>query len=167
MKYISYLFFFSLLFASCVTGNDNNAVLADLEEQFAQTPRVTNLTVNGAAPTRNTESQWIPFTVKAGDQVVIAATFETGNGAASSTFDFSRTFHATTYDADSAKPVEPMTTREMTFGSGANEFSFTYTVPANDDDGDAFHSGDHINLTIWSSNDLGGQGFTDINLEFE
>ena len=167
MKYLQYIFLLSILLASCVSGNDDNAVLADLETQFAQTPRVTELQVNGVAPSRNQQSIWIPFTVNPGDQVTITAVFETGEGVSSSIFDFSRTFYSLSYDEDTAQPVEPMTEREMSFGTGANPFSLTYTVPTVDDDGDAFHSGDHINLTFWSNNEIGGQGFTDINLEFE
>ncbi len=151
--------------SSCVTGNDDNAVLAELEESFARTPRVLNLTVDGVAPTRNTHSIWIDFEVTAGQTIRIVGEYEPGNGALSADFDFSRSYHHTAYDEDDAKAVEPNTERIMTVNS-TTAFDFSYTVPTVDDDGDAFQVGDHINLTWWSSNDLGGQGFTDINLIF-
>jgi len=46
-------------------------------------------------------------------------------------------------------------------------FDFSYTVPTTDDEGEAFQSGDHINLTWLSSNNLDGQGFNDINLIYQ
>lgn len=153
--------------SSCVTGNDDNAVLRELEEQFAQTPRVENLMVDGVAPTRDQTSHWIDFEVDPGQQVNITALFETGVGASSATFNFTRSYYHTAYDEDDAKPVEPMTESDIFVGQGSMEFNFTYTVPALDDDGDEFLPGDHINLTWWSSNDIGGQGFNDINLVYK
>ena len=152
---------------SCVTGNDDNAVLSELEEQYAKTPRVEEVMVDGVAQTRDEQSHWVDFPVSPGEQIEITAIFYSGNDAGSSTFDFSRSYHHTAYDEDDAMPVEPLTEREMMFGEGSHEFTITYTVPTTDDDGDDFLSGDHINLTWWSSNDIGGQGFNDINLVYE
>jgi len=152
---------------SCVTGNDDNAVLREHNEQIARTPRVLELAVDGVAPSRNTQSQWLDFEVSAGDQLVITAIYNPGEGATSAEFDFSRSYHHTSYDADDAMPVEPFTDRVSTVGDSPSDFSFTYTVPSVDDEGEEFLSGDHINLTWWSSNNLGGQGFNDINLIYE
>ncbi len=160
-------FLFALSLTSCVTGNDDNAVLREHEEQLAKTPRVLDLTIDGVAPTRDQQSNWMDIVVNPGDQLVIRATYNPGNGATSAEFDFSRGYYHTSYDADDAKPVEPFTDRITTIGNASMEFSFTYTVPTLDDDGDPFVHGDHINLTWWSSNDLGGQGFNDVNLVYE
>ena len=170
MKNIYYFLFmlFSVsLLSSCVTGNDDNAVLRELEEQFAKTPRVENLSVDGVAPSRDETSHWIDFEVEPGQQINITATLETGVGANSSTFDFTRSYHHTSFDVDDAKPVEPMTEPNISVGVGSADFNFTYTVPTLDDEGESFLSGDHINLTWQSSNDLGGQGFNDINLVYK
>lgn len=162
-----FLLFIAFGLASCVTGNDDNAVLRDLNEQIARTPRVLELKVDGVAPSRDQTSHWIDFEVSAGQQIAISATLNSGNGASSATFDFTRTYHATSYDAEEAQAVEPMTDQFLNVGSGTMDFNFSYTVPTLDDDGDPFESGDHINLTWWSFNDLGGQGFNDINLIFK
>ncbi len=89
-KFLIISLFSTVTLLSCVTGNDDSAVLREHEEQIAKTPRVTNLTVDGVAPSRDEQSNWIPFIVNPGQTVIITATFESGNGAASSTFDFSR-----------------------------------------------------------------------------
>lgn len=161
------ILFCGIFLTSCVTGNDDNAVLSDLEAQYAKTPRVEELLVDGEAQSRDQQSHWLDFPVSAGDQIEITAIIYAGEGAESVDIDFSRSYHHTTYDADDAMPVEPMTDRIINFGSGSHEFSFTYTVPDVDDEGEAFTPGSHINLTWWSSNNLGGQGFNDINLVYE
>lgn len=169
MKYIKYISFAVLIvfgLSACVTGNDNNAVLNELEEQFEKTPRVLNLTVDGVAPSRDQQSNWIDFEVTPGQVIRIVGEYEPGKGAVSADFDFSRSYHHTSYDPDDAKAVEPNAERVQSIGRDLTPFDFSYTVPTVDDDGDPFLPGDHINLTWWSSNDLGGQGFTDVNLIF-
>jgi hypothetical protein len=162
-----FLLFVTACLTSCVTGNDDNAVLRDHNEQLARTPRVLDLTVDGVPPSRDQQSLWKDFEVSPGQAIMISATLNAGNGASSATFDFSRSYYSTAYDEDEAKAVEPMTDQVINMGSGTMDFNFTYTVPTLDDDGDPFLSGDHINLTWWSSNDLGGQGFNDFNLIFK
>ena len=152
--------------SSCVTGNDDNSVLSELEEAFARTPRVLNLAVDGVAPSRNQQSLWIDFEVSPGQTIQITGEYNPGNGALSADFDFSRSYHHTAYDPDDAQAVEPNDERVMTISS-VTPISFSYVVPTVDDEGEPFLSGDHINLTWLSSNDLGGQGFTDINLIFK
>jgi hypothetical protein len=170
MKYIKYLSFACMILfglSACVTGNDDNAVLNDLEEQYAKTPRVEELAVDGVAPSRDQQSHWIDFAVTAGQTIRITGEYHAGVGANFADFDFSRTYHQTSYDPDAAQAVEPNDDRVQTISQSVVSFDFSYTVPAVDDDGDPFLPGDHINLTWWSSNDLGGQGFTDVNLIFE
>jgi len=168
MKNLIYILGLFMLFStvSCVTGNDDNDSLRELEEQFARTPRVENLAIDGQEPTRDMQSNWEDFVVTPGQQIIITATYDPGNGASSAEFDFSRSYDHTSYDPDDAMPVEPFTDRIQQVTSPM-EFSFTYTVPTVDDEGEPFSSGDHINLTWWSSNNLGGQGFNDINLIYE
>ena len=167
IKYLSLALIILGGLSACVTGNDDNAVLSELEEQFAKTPKVMNLTVDGVAPSRNQQSLWIDFEVTPGQTIRIVGEYEPGKGAASADFDFSRSYYHTSYDPDDAKPVEPNPERVQTITGNLTPFDFSYTVPTLDDDGDPFVSGDHINLTWWSSNNLGGQGFTDINLIFK
>ena len=169
-KNIAYWTFFcclSLLLNCCVTGNDDNQVLKELEAAFAQTPKIQNLTVDGNPPTRDQQSHWLDFEVSPGQTIVITGTYDPGDGASKADFDFSRSYHHIAYDPDDAKAVEPNNDRIIPITGGAQDFEFSYTVPDLDDEGVAFDSGDHINLTWWSSNDLGGQGFTDINLIYK
>ena len=169
MKNIFYTFCFLLALGltSCVTGNDDNAVLSELEEQYAKTPRVENLMVDGVEPSRDQVSHWIDFEVEPGQQINITAMLDAGVGAASANFNFYRTYYSTSYDIDDGKAVEPMTDDLIAVSAGVTEFNFTYTVPTLDDEGYQFIPGDHINLTWNSSNDLGGQGFNDINLIYK
>ena len=164
---ISFAFLLTLSLTACVTGNDNNLVLQQHEEAIAKTPRVLELTVDGVAPSRDQQSHWLDFEVSAGQTIMLEGVYDPGNGASSADFDFTRSYHHTSYDADDAKAVEPNTERVQTIGSDVVAFSFAYTIPELDDEGEAFLPGDHINLTWWSSNDLGGQGFMDVNLIFK
>lgn len=169
-KFIQYSTFFLILvvgLSSCVTGNDDNLVLQEHEEAFAKTPRVINLTVDGVAPARDQQSHWKDFEVSPGQVIRIIGEYDPGQSANGADFDFSRSYHHTSYDAEVAKAVEPNSERVQSIGADIMPFDFSYTVPTNDDEGVAFEAGDHINLTWWSSNDLGGQGFMDVNLIFK
>ncbi len=164
---IALLVIIVLTLNACVTGNDENAVLKELEDSFAKTPRVEKLTVDGVAPSRDQHSHWIDFEVTPGQTIQIAGEFHPGVGANRADFDFSRSYHHTAYDAEDAKAVEPNTERIIPVNNDIAAFNFSYVVPTLDDEGVEFTAGDHINLTWWSSNDLGGQGFVDVNLIFK
>lgn len=165
----------SLVWTGCITGNDDNAVLAELNDQFAKTPRVLNLLVDGKPQTRDTQSNWNTFIVNPGDQVVITATMSSGNGASGSTFQFVRSFST---HSNWEQPADNTSSDgKLAFGTGNHEFSFTYTVPTQDDgdpsdpdnivDPADLVSHDIISLTFYSENDLGGQGFEEVLLEIE
>ena len=164
---ISVLLFGVLLsITSCVTGNDDNATLRELNEAFAKTPRVTNLLVNGVAKTRDTQSHWNTFPVKAGDVVTISATLESGVGATASTYTIYRQYYGVVYSQEAPRPVEPLTEMEFDYGAGTNNFSLSYTVPSQDDDGYTFEEHNIITITFESLNDIGGAGFEDFVLEY-
>lgn len=163
-KFLSLLALMAFMFTACVTGNDDNSILSEHEEALARTPRVLELTVDGVAPSRDQQSHWVDFEVTPGQTIQIRGTYDPGVGAASAEFDFSRSYHHTSYDPEVAKAVEPNTDRIQKIGNTPVSFDFSYVVPTLDDEGEAFIPGDHINLTWWSSNDSAGQGFTDINL---
>lgn len=103
--FIGLLIIFTL--SACVTGNDDNAVLNELEEQFAKTPRVENLAIDDVAPSRDQQSHWVDFEVMPGQVIRIIGKYHPGVGANSAEFDFSRSYHHTSYDEDDARPVEP------------------------------------------------------------
>ncbi|HNP20006.1 MAG TPA: hypothetical protein PKL31_16325 [Fulvivirga sp.] len=167
IKNILILVMCGMMTVSCVTGNDDNAVLREHEEALARTPRVLNLLVNGQPKTRDTQSIWNHFMVKAGDVVSITATFNSGNGAASSTFTIFRQYYGIAHAQEDPMPVEPLTEMEFDYGAGSSEFSLSYTVPSQDDDGFDFESGNIITITFTSLNDTGGAGFQDFILEYE
>jgi len=159
--------FFGIILSSCVTGNDNNTVLKEHEEALAKTPRVLNLLVNGEAKTRDQLSVWNHFFVNVGDVVTVSASFNSGNGASSSTFTIFRQYYGQVFAQEGALPVEPLTEMEFEYGAGSTDFSLSYTVPAQDDDGFDFGSGNIITVTFTSLNDTGGAGFQDFILEYE
>ena len=165
MKTIYKNIFFALLLgvvlSSCVTGNDDNAVLREHEEAIAKTPRVLDLLVNGAnQKTRDNQSVWDHFFVNPGDVVTITATIDSGEGAGSSTFNIFRQYYGQVFSQEAAMAVEPLTEMEFEYGAGSTNFSLSYTVPAQDDDGFDFESHNIITITFTSINDLGGAGFS-------
>lgn len=163
---LTYLFIAAIAM-SCVTGNDDNEVLRDLEAAIAKTPRVTDLLINGEKKTRDSVSVWHPFFVKAGDVVSVRATINTGEGASSSTYSIFRQYYGQVYGQEAPMPVEPLTEMDFDYGAGATEFTLDYTVPAQDDDGFDFEPHNIITITFSSVNDLGGAGFENFVLEYE
>ena len=156
----------TLSITSCVTGNDENDVLKQHEEAFARTPKVTNLLVNGVAKTRDTQSVWDHFTVQAGDVVTITATFDSGAGANSSVYSIYRQYYGQVFSQEAPMPVEPLSEMDFDYGAGLNEFSLSYTVPSQDDDGFDFEPHNIITITFVAVNDLGGAGYEDFILEY-
>ena len=153
--------------SSCVTGNDDSVVLKELEDAFKKTPRVTDLLVDGVAPSRDSLSNWVHFSVNPGDVVSITAILNTGDGASSSTYTIYRQYYGQVYAQEGPMPVEPMTEMDFEYGAGSHEFSLNYTVPTEDDDGFLFEPHNIITITFISINDKGGAGFTDLILEYE
>jgi len=166
-KYIAFALI-GFVAASCVTGNDDSEVLREHEEALEKTPRVLNLTVNGETMQRDSLSHWIPVIVKAGDVLEIKAELNTGIGATSSELQFSRYYYHsfTPYGLETGvdSDYELIDTQEN--GSGVTEISYSFTVPATDDDGFDFWPHDHINLAFWTTNNTGGVGYNDFTLEF-
>ncbi len=174
---------FGVIITSCVTGNNDNAVLREHEEALAKTPQVLDLLINGQAKTRDQLSNWEDIIVNPGDQVTISAIISTGNGASSSSFFMTRYYYhtntsfadASNYDQDiiddpsiiDLAPLLSGSNAEQTYGAGSTDFSFTYDVPTVDDEGFMFESGAHINISFWSLNDTGGAGWIDFNLIYE
>ena len=152
IKYISFALVIAL--SSCVTGNDESAVLREHEEALAKTPKVVDITVNGESKSRDTQSVWNYFYVNPGDVVSIKATFDSGNGASSSLFSIFRQYYGVVYAQEDAKPVEPLTEIDFEYGAGMNDFSLEYTV----------HN--IITIKFVAINDLGGAGYEDVILEF-
>lgn len=158
---------FGVIITSCVTGNNDNAVLREHEEALAKTPRVLKLLVNGQEKTRDELSVWDHFPVKVGDVVTVSAVFDSGNGANSSTFTIVRQYYGHFFAQEAPMPVEPLTETDFEYGAGTTDFALSYTVPAQDDDGFDFGPGNIITITFTSLNDTGGAGFQDFILEYE
>lgn len=154
--------------SSCVTGNNDSEVLREHEKALETTPRVLNLTVNGETMKRDSLSNWIPIYVKPGDELNIKAELNTGNGATSSELQFSRFYYHTftPYGLESGVDTDYLLIDSQENGQGVTEISYSYTVPATDDDGFDFWPHDHINLAFWTTNNTGGVGYNDVTLEF-
>ena len=169
-KTINYIAYVGLiLFAvSCVTGNKDSEVLQDLEDAIAKTPRVLDLQVNGQTMERDSLSNWIPVFAKAGDVLSITATLNTGNGATSSDFQYSRYYYSTftPYGLETGVDIDYELLDEQENGEGTTQLTLSYTVPAIDDDGFDFWEGDHINIAFWTTNNTGGVGYNDFTIEF-
>lgn len=163
--------------SSCVTGNDNSVVLKEHEELLATTPRVLDFRVNEAELTRDSLSQWEFIMVDPGDQIQITGTLTVGEGATTSSYFITRYYYhtatsyvqATTADVEAEEvdinKLDDSAPLDQSIGANTS-YSFIYTVPAVDDEDFDFASGDHINISFWSTNDIGGVGFVDFTLEY-
>jgi hypothetical protein len=157
-----------LTMASCVTGNNDSEVLRDHNDALAKTPQVLSLLVNGEAMQRDSLSNWIPVFAKAGDVLDITAELNIGNGASSSDFQFSRYYYATStpYGLEDGVDIDYALLDQKEFGVGVAQLTYTYTVPALDDDDFDFLEGDHINIAFWTINNAGGAGYNDFTIEY-
>ncbi|WP_115866623.1 hypothetical protein [Marinoscillum furvescens] len=157
------------LATSCVTGNDDNAVLREHEEAFAKTARVTDLKINGVAISRDSLSHWRYVMVDPGDVLTVSATLITGKGADEASLQVSEYLYSTStpFGLSSDDDADYKLLESMSFGAGSEAVSLTITVPEQDADGEDFHSGDHINYAFWSWNDLQGYGYNDFSVEIK
>ncbi|WP_422361884.1 hypothetical protein [Reichenbachiella sp.] len=157
----------ALTLGACVTGVDDNVVLNEHNAWLATTPRVTDMLVNGQEVGRDSLSVWEDVIVNAGDVVSITATFNTGEGAAESTYTIVRNYYGRHFSQEANQIVEGLADSVFTYGSGANQFSLDYTVPAQDDDGFDFDHDNIITISFRSLNDIGAAGYSDVTLAFE
>ena len=159
----------SLVFSSCVTGNDDNEVLREHEDAIAKTARVLELEVNGVRISRDSLSNWRYIYADPGDQLTVTAIFSTGKTASEGNLRLSEYQYSTATPFDITTEADPYYSvlETMSFGSGSENISFTLEVPLLDADGAEFHSGDHINFAFWSWNDLEGYGYNDFTVEIQ
>lgn len=158
-----------MILSSCVTGNDDSAVLREHEEAIAKTARVLNLKVNGQEMSRDSLSNWRYIFANPGDQLNITAEFSAGKAASEGNLRLSQYMYSTVTPFEVTEEEDPYYSvlETVSFGSGSEDISFTIDVPLLDADGEAFHSGDHINFAFWSWNDLEGYGYNDFTVEIQ
>ncbi|WP_420579630.1 hypothetical protein [Reichenbachiella sp.] len=156
-----------VILSACVTGVDDNVVLKEHNAWLATTPRVTDMVVNGVEVGRDSISVWEDVIVNAGDVVSITATFNTGEGANESTYTIVRNYYGRHFAQEGNQIVEGLADSVFTYGTGSNQFSLDYTVPAQDDDGFDFDHDNIITISFRSLNDIGSASYTDVTLAFE
>ena len=144
-----------ILLGACTTGGfDQNTKLDELNAELAKAPTVASISVNGTVVERNTLSiREIEASI--GDDLNLVATLESGANAQLEELEFLRQY----FSANSASlPAEAGSDGFYDVSGVEQDFEFTYTVPAVDDDGDDFHSGDHIiiQFRVRNSNDFFG-----------
>ncbi len=158
-----------LFLGSCVTGNDDNQLLRDMQAELETTPRVLDLQVNGQAMQRDSLSQWIPVATVPGDILTITFILDSGHGVTSSVLQYSRYYHYDFTPFGLETGVDPgyELIIEEVYPEGETEESITYVVPELDDDGFEFFPGDVINIAFWTENTNGSVGYNDFNIQFE
>lgn len=161
-KPILYMLLASLL-SSCLTGGfDENPQLTEREEALAKAPRVESIAVNGKLIERNTVSRRV-VEAKPGAELQFSVNLASGDGATLKALEFSRVYYFGDEDEEDPHPVDP--SHDVYELSGhTHVFTYTYTVPIEDDDGHAFEPGQKIQVYFRITNTLDNAGFKSLEI---
>lgn len=150
--------------SSCVTGGfDNNEQLDDLNAGLAKTPKVQKVTVNGTEVIRDTQSRRI-VNAKVNDVLEFAVDLSSGSGAQLEELEFARVYYYGEEFEEDPKPVEAGSNGFYDVTGKTDSFSFSYTVPEEDDDGFHFDPGYIIQVFFRVKNSLGNYGYRAIEI---
>ncbi len=153
------------MLSSCVTGGfDDNEQLDELNAGLKKTPKVESVKVNGAEVERNTQSRRV-VDAKVGDVLNFDVHLTSGSNAQLEELEFSRVYYYGEDFQENPKPVDPETGDGMYDISGKSyDFTFSYTVPDEDDDGFHFDPGYVIQIYFRAKNSLGNYGYRAIEV---
>ena len=159
------IFFLMLVsLTSCVTGGfDNNEQLDKLNSGLATTPKVEQVLVNGEEVVRDTQSRRI-VEAKIGDVLDFDVHITSGSGAELEELEFARAYYYGEDFQEDPKPVDPETNGFYELTGKSADFTFSYTVPEEDDDGFHFDPGYVIQVFFRVKNSLGNYGYRSIEV---
>lgn len=146
----------SMAMSACVTGGfDENPQLDARNEALAKAPNINAIFINGTKLERNTQSLRI-VEAHPGDILSISAEITSGKDAELSTLEVTRQY----YGNEDPHPLDPAATSPVIELSGNTYvYDLNYTVPAADDDGFAFNSGDIILVHMLVGNTADNFGY--------
>jgi hypothetical protein len=150
--------------SSCVTGGfDDNEQLDKLNAGLAKTPKVQSVVVNGAEVVRDTQSRRI-VNAKVNDVLEFDVDLSSGSGAQLEELEFARIYYYGEEFQEDPRPVEEDTDGFYEITGKDYNFTFTYTVPEEDDDGFHFDPGYVIQVFFRVKNSLGNYGFRAVEI---
>jgi hypothetical protein len=143
--------------SSCLSGGfDENPQLEELEEALKSAPKIESLKINGTEVQRDTQSRRI-IEAKIGDVLDFDVTLNAGAGVLEE-LEFSRVYYYGEDFQEDPKPVDPNTGMYQISGATYN-FTYSYTVPEEDDDGFHFDPGYVIQVYLKAKNSVGNYGY--------
>jgi hypothetical protein len=149
---------------SCLTGGfDNNEQLDELNAGLKKTPKIEKVVVNGVEVVRDTQSRRI-VNAKINDVLEFDVDLSSGSGAQLEELEFARVYYYGEEFQEDPRPVEGGTSGFYEISGKAYNFTYTYTVPEEDDDGFHFDPGYVIQVFFRPKNSLGNYGFRAIEI---
>lgn len=160
--YVLLLLAFGL--SSCLTGGfDENEQLDELNGELAKAPKVESIMVNGVEVERNTQSRRV-IDAKIGDVLNFDVTLTSGRNASLEELEFFRVYYYTEDFQEAPRPVDPTSNGIYPVTGDEFDFTYSYTVPEEDDDGFHFDPGYIIQVYFRVKNSIGNYGYKAIEI---
>ncbi|HEX5167795.1 MAG TPA: hypothetical protein VFW11_01375 [Cyclobacteriaceae bacterium] len=164
MNKIYYLLLIGFGLSSCLSGGfDENEQLDELNNELAKAPKVESISVNGAVVERNQQSRRV-IEAKTGDVLNFDVKLTSGKGATLEELEFFRVYYYLEGFQEDPKPVDPNTQGVYPISGAQFDFTYSYTVPEEDDDGFHFDPGYIIQVYCRAKNSLGNYGYKAIEI---
>jgi hypothetical protein len=164
MRNICLIIILALSLSSCLTGGfDENPQLEELQNALDKAPKIESLKVNGTEVERNTQSRRI-VEAKVGDVLNFDITVASGSDAELEELEFSRVYYYGEDFQEDPKPVNPDTNGFYEISGSTYNFTYSYTVPTEDDDGFHFDPGYVIQLFVRARNSVGNYGYRAVEI---
>jgi hypothetical protein len=147
-----------------VTGGfDDNEQLDDMNADLAKTPKIKRVMVNGTEVERDTQSRRI-VEAKMGDVLAFDVDLTSGSGAQLVELEFFRVYYYGEDFQEAPRPVDPDTNGFYDITGKTYNFTFSYTVPLEDDDGFEFGPGYTIQVYLRAKNSLDNYGYRAVEI---
>jgi hypothetical protein len=160
--YVLLLLAFGL--SSCLTGGfDENEQLDELNGELAKAPKVETIMVNGAEVERNTQSRRV-IDAKIGDVLNFDVALTSGKNATLAELEFFRVYYYTEDFQEDPQPVDPTSNGIYPITGDEFDFTYSYTVPEEDDDGFHFDPGYIIQVWFRVRNSIGNYGYKAVEI---
>lgn len=160
--YVLLLIAFGL--SSCLSGGfDENEQLDELNDELAKAPKVESIMVNGNLVERNTVSRRV-IEAKIGDVLNFDVTLTSGRDATLEELEFFRVYYYLEDFQEDPKPVDQTSSGIHPISGTEFDFTYSYTVPEEDDDGFHFDPGYIIQVWFRVKNSIGNYGYKAVEI---
>jgi hypothetical protein len=119
--------------------------------------------VNGEEVERNTQSRRV-VDARVGDALEFDVQLTSGSDAQLEELEFFRVYYYGEDFQEDPRPVDPNTNGFYEISGKTHDFTYTYTVPEQDDDGFTFDPGYTIQVFFRVKNSLGNYGYRSIEI---